>query len=105
MQNHPNIDLAAAAYRLAWQSVTTRFSKMSSTERHHAPRILRDHILRLISEGKGDSQEIANIALGSLRQNEQLKQSAARLMPAQFGFADAAVSLGRWENEGGAPKP
>ena len=100
MQKRQNIELAAAAYRRAWQSISTRVEK-SSPERLHAPRILRDHILRLVNEGKRDDEEIANIALGSLRQNEQLKQSAARVGPAKFVFADVAVPLGRWENEGG----
>jgi hypothetical protein len=102
MQSRPNIELAAAAYRRAWQRLTVRFEK-SPAGRLHAPRILRDHILRLINEGKRNSEEIADIALGSLRQNQQLKQSAMRVGSAEFALADAAMSLGRWEDEGGAP--
>jgi hypothetical protein len=78
MKTEHSNDLAAAAYREAWRAISEN-NEMSPDEIRHAPRILRSHVLRLVNEGLGNATDIANIAVGSLRQNEQISQSAERV--------------------------
>jgi hypothetical protein len=78
MKTEHSNDLAAAAYRKAWRAIFEN-NEMSPDEIRHAPRILRSHVLRLVNEGLGNATDIANIAVGSLRQNEQISLSAERV--------------------------
>lgn len=77
MQQDQRLELASAAYQQGWHHLIT--TDMTPDERDHAPRLLHSHVWRLINAGAYDAGEIANAALGRMRQDEQLSQSRARL--------------------------
>jgi hypothetical protein len=77
MQQDQKLELAAAAYQRGWQHLIT--TDMTPDERDHAPRLLHNHVWRLINAGSCDVADIADAALGRMRQDEQLSQSRARL--------------------------
>ena len=77
MQTDHRLELAAAAYQRGWQHLIT--TEMTPDERDHAPRLLHDHVWRLINAGANEVGDIAAAALGRMRQDEQLSQSRARL--------------------------
>ena len=77
MQQDHRIELASAAYQKGWRDLIT--AEMSPDERDHAPRLLHTHVWRLINAGACNAGDIANTALGRMRQDEQLSQSGARL--------------------------
>lgn len=77
MQTDQRLELAAAAYQRGWQHLIT--AEMTPDERAHAPRLLHSHVWRLINAGGCDAGDIADAALGRMRQDEQLSQSRARL--------------------------
>ena len=77
MQQDQRLELATNAYQKGWQHLIT--TEMSPDERDHAPRLLHNHVWRLINAGANDAGDIAHAALGRMRQDEQLSQSGARL--------------------------
>ena len=77
MQPDQKLELATAAYQKGWQHLIR--TQMSPDERDHAPRLLHNHVWRLINAGANDARYIADAALGRMRQDEQLSQSLARL--------------------------
>ena len=77
MQQDHRLELASAAYQKGWRHLIT--DEMSPDERDHAPRLLHTHVWRLINAGACNAGDIANAALGRMRQDEQLSQSGARL--------------------------
>jgi len=77
MHHDQRRELASAAYQKGWQHLIT--TDMTPDERDHAPRLLHTHVWRLINAGAYDARDIANAALGRMRQDEQLSQSRARL--------------------------
>jgi hypothetical protein len=77
MPSDQKLELATAAYQKGWQRLIT--TDMTPDERDHAPRLLHIHVWRLINAGANDARYIADAALGRMRQDEQLSQSAARL--------------------------
>jgi hypothetical protein len=77
MQPDERLELATAAYQRGWQQLIT--APMSPDERDHAPRLLHNHVWRLVNSGAKDARAIAEAALGRMRQDEQIGQSAARL--------------------------
>jgi hypothetical protein len=77
MQQDQRLELASAAYQKGWQHLIT--TEMTPDERDHAPRLLHNHVWRLVNAGANDARHIADAALGRMRQDEQLSQSGARL--------------------------
>ena len=77
MQQDRRLELATTAYRKGWQHLIT--TQMTPDERDHAPRLLHNHVWRLVNAGANDAGDIAHVALGQMRQAEQLSQSGARL--------------------------
>ena len=77
MQQDQRLELATAAYQKGWHHLIT--TEMTPDERDQAPRLLHTHVWRLINAGACDAGDIANAALGRMRQDEQLSQSEARL--------------------------
>ena len=85
MHTERHFEIASAAYRKAWHLMSDD-TTLTPDERDNAPRLLQDHILRLVNEGESDPAAIAHAAVGHLRQREQVRQSETRV---NFGSAAA----------------
>ncbi len=83
MNTERQFEIASAAYRKAWQQISDN-PDLTPDERDNAPRLLQDHILRLVNQGESDVAAIAAAAVGFMRQREQVVQSAKRV---KFGTA------------------
>jgi hypothetical protein len=68
--------LEAAAYETAWLQFNS-FGGLTPDEKAAGPRKLQEYIRMMIQAGERDAEKISQMALGLLRQQEQISRSKA----------------------------
>ena len=71
-------DLTRTAYELAWKTFA-KLPGLTPDERMNGPDKLRWYIGVLVEIGERDSAKIAQLALGMIREYEQIMRSKARV--------------------------
>jgi hypothetical protein len=74
-------EIVRAAYWQAWKEFQ-HFSPQTPDEKRSGPQRLQNEIRRLVESGARDPDQIAEKALGLLREAEQIARSKARVMSA-----------------------